>query len=154
MTNTLFTRKKYMYAYKRIVQCNCITTKQTLLIKMIWNISEDNIALEETLSILYKYIWQKINHTRRDSIWLGRLLKIRVQTIVWVKSIQKWTHWAPQTVPSSEVDDHLPSTPFFLFCVLLLCNLHLGFHGLLSIMIFKFLEDYIKVRHTTTCKFN
>lgn len=77
-----------MYVYEKIVQYNCITAEQTLLIKMIWNISEHNAALEETLSILYKYIWQKISHTK-DSIRLGRLLKISVQTIVWLKSIQK-----------------------------------------------------------------
>lgn len=50
------TREKYMYVYEKIVQYNCITAEQTLLIKMIWNISEHNAALEETLSILYKYI--------------------------------------------------------------------------------------------------
>lgn len=57
-----------MYVYKNIVQYNCMTTKQTLLIKMIWNVSEHKTLLEKKLSILYKYIWQKINHTRKDFI--------------------------------------------------------------------------------------
>lgn len=38
-----------MHVYKKIVQYNCITTKQTLLIKMVWNIREHNTALEETV---------------------------------------------------------------------------------------------------------
>lgn len=57
-----------MYVYKNIVQYNCMTTKQTLLIKIIWNISEHKTLLEKKWSILYKYIWQKINHTRKDFI--------------------------------------------------------------------------------------
>lgn len=94
-----------------------------------------------------------INHTK-DSIRLGRLLKISVQTIVWLKSIPKQTHPAPQRVPSSEVDYHLASTSFyFVSCYCVICIW--GFiEGLHSIMIFRFLDDYMKVKHTTTRKFN
>lgn len=115
-------RKKYTYVYKKIVQYNCITTKQTLLIKVISNISEHSTALEETPSILYKYIWQKINHTK-DSIQLGRLLKISVRTIVWLKSVQKQTHRDPHRAPSSEVHYHLASAlPFyFVTCYCIIC---------------------------------
>lgn len=84
----------------------------------------------------------------------GKISKIIVQTIVWLKSTQKQTHGAPHGSPPSAVDYHLASHPVFLFCILLLCNLHLGFHGLHSIMIFKFLDNYIKIKGRATWKFN
>lgn len=117
-------REKNMYVYKKTVQYNRITTKQTLLIKMIGNSREHNGAAEETLSTLYKYIWQKINQTRRDSIWLGTLVKISVQIVVWLQSIQKQTHWAPHRVSSSKMGLPLGlyTLPFnFVSCYCVIC---------------------------------